>query len=185
MKDQYLINLQFVEEILEFVCLNLPLLYEYKELWYPKFEILDLANKTDVLMFHDDVGCSVLHIIDKNMEDIEDCFYEFLHDMRASAPMNEVDDAYFTKSALNIAPFFFSKGYSHESFLAFCAMVMGVAHNFLLLEQNRIPQRACHVIGLVLFMHQMTGEFYKKGGWKGFRDVCSNFNECQKRKGKR
>ncbi|GBM03478.1 hypothetical protein AVEN_95381-1 [Araneus ventricosus] len=176
MKDQYLINMRFAEELLRFLQWETPLLFGFETRWDPKLAILEFGKQINVSLFREEIGWSVFYIINENVDDIVACYEEFLNEMHA--PTDDIDNANFTRCALKIAPLFFPEGYNHGAFLGYCALVMGVAYNFLLLKPNCIPQLACQVIGLVLFMHQMTGEFYEEGGWEGFLDVSLDFNKC-------
>ncbi|GBM03477.1 hypothetical protein AVEN_95380-1 [Araneus ventricosus] len=119
--------------------------------------------------FDADIGKAVFTIWKKNEEDFETCYIEL-----RKGGIN--DKEAFSKCAVSAADSYFSKGYGPGSFLGYCAIVLGVATFYYEYPPNGVPETAVEVIALVLFAHQLTGQFYKHDGWDGLRKTSRLFN---------
>ncbi|GBL60040.1 hypothetical protein AVEN_20445-1 [Araneus ventricosus] len=81
------------------------------------------------------------------------------------------DKVAFSKYALMEANECFTQGYTHEHFRAYCVQVLGISGMYYYPSLSDIVDCASEVIAVVLFSHQMTGEFYRLGGWSGLTEV--------------
>ncbi|CAL1281238.1 unnamed protein product [Larinioides sclopetarius] len=163
--DDYLVNLSFAGNLLK---------YLFRKLHFPwKNPYIYIFGKDcPKSRFDENIGDAVNTIWKKNAEDFEACYIEL-------KKKGVKDKEAFSKYAMNAADSYFSKGYSPGSFLGYCAIVLGVATFYYEFPQNGVPETSVEVIALVLFAHQLTGQFYKHDGWDGLTKTSLLFNAVQ------
>lgn len=152
--EDSLVNMLFAEDVIRYVlkCKNIQ--------WFPENEIQIFRDEINLSPFRIEIGKAIIYIMENNSSYIEQCYKNLQQDF--------IDDRKeFGYHALEAAPLYFEDGYSPESYLAYCALLAGMAFHFDCYPSNGIPDCACELLALVLTSHQLTGEFNKYGGWEG------------------
>ncbi|GIY70569.1 uncharacterized protein CDAR_83351 [Caerostris darwini] len=153
----YLRNQLFCEDLM------IEVLKSVGRTWEPEQGLTQIRSELDSSPFEKQIGKAVFLLIKKFVDDVNDRYQEFL-----SIGAMESDEI-FAKYAIREALLYFDKGYTHASFLSYCAIVIGVAVMDVTLPGKYTLDRAAQVIALVLSSHQLSGQFWKVGGWYGIQ----------------
>ncbi|CAL1281239.1 unnamed protein product [Larinioides sclopetarius] len=162
--DDYLRNTLFVEDLLEFLFDEVGIPWKAKE---------------GVHGFKHELGKSPFDpVIARAVDKLSDVFGKELKNSYCILLGKGIKDkAAFSKYALMEAGECFAQGYTHENFLSYCVQVLGVSGIHYYSYTSDILDSASQVVALVLFSHQMTGEFYRLGGWSGLTEVARKIDD--------
>ncbi|GBM03484.1 hypothetical protein AVEN_95384-1 [Araneus ventricosus] len=160
----YLRNTLFVEDLLEFL-FNL--------------EGIPYKAKEGVHHFKHELGKSPFDpVIGKAVDKLSEVFHKQLKESYYMLMEKGIKDKVaFSKYALIEANECFTEGYTHEHFLAYCVQVLGIPGMYYYPSSSDIVDSASQVVALVLFSYQMTGEFYRLGGWSSLTEVARKIDD--------
>ncbi|GIY05317.1 uncharacterized protein CEXT_98721 [Caerostris extrusa] len=158
---EYLRNQLFCEDLV------IEILKSIGRTWEPEQGLTIIRNELDSSTFEKQIGKAVFLLIQKFVDDVNYCYEELL-----SIEAMESAEA-FAKYAIKAALLYFPEGYTHASFLSYCAIVIGVAVMDVTLPGKYTLDRAAQVIALVLSSYQLSGQFWKVGGWYGIQQASA------------
>ncbi|GFQ67789.1 uncharacterized protein TNCT_267461 [Trichonephila clavata] len=141
--------------------------------WVPENETQFLRDELGESPFKHEFGIAIAFITENVIEDIKQCCMNL-----RSMAVAERDE--FGRYVVDAAHLYFEDGYSPEAYLGYCGLIAGLALFFYSFSPNGIPECACEVLALVLTSHQLTGEFYKYGGWEGLFTIAKSLCERAK-----
>lgn len=156
--EDSIVNLLFTEDLVKFI------LKHHGIDWNSEIGLENFRNENRKSPFQNEMALGVVFIWEKCNIHIVDCFKE----LQAIPVLERKQFGYY---ALKAAHLYFENGYSHGSFLGYCAMLIGVVYNYHPLPSNDIPGCASEILALVLTAFQLTGEFNRCGGWDGLFQV--------------
>ncbi|KAF8787078.1 hypothetical protein HNY73_008709 [Argiope bruennichi] len=163
--DDYLQNTLFLEDLLQFI-------FKLGGVsWKAKNGVHNFKHELGLSPFVPVIGVAVDKLCYNFHVQLEKCYFKL---MEAGIK----DKSTFSKYALQEACERFSKGYTHEYFLAYCVHVLGIPGLFYYPSFSDIIDSASQVVALVLFSHQITGEFYRLGGWSGLTEAARKIDDC-------